>query len=121
MEPSHRVLIVEDDYLLASDLALRIENAGYGVIGPFPSVDQALNAIDGERPSVAILDVQLLDEKSYPVADRLVEIGVPFVFLTGYTKFDLPGHLQQRPILAKLADQSKLLDLLTDIVGVGNK
>ena len=121
MEAFQRVLIVEDDYILATDLAWCVEAAGYGIIGPVPSVDQALAAIDEERPSAAILDIQLLDEKCFPVADRLVEIGVPFVFLTGYTKLDLPERLRHRPILAKLVDQAKLLDLLADLVGTGNK
>lgn len=84
-----RVLVVEDDYLVAMDLVRALERAGAQVIGPAPAVDAALSALDAS-PDGAILDINLGGEMAFPVADALLERGVPFVFATGYDAQVIP-------------------------------
>ena len=86
-----RILIAEDEYTLAEDMRVELADAGATVIGPAPSVAQALDLVNGE-PQVhgAILDVNLRGETVFPVADWLAERRVPFIFTTGYDAAALP-------------------------------
>jgi CheY-like chemotaxis protein len=86
-----RLLVVEDEYFLAEDLARRIERAGARVVGPVGTVDDALDLIEGtQRLDGALLDINLRGEMAYPVADALHERGIPFVFTTGYDGTTIP-------------------------------
>jgi DNA-binding NtrC family response regulator len=97
-----RVLVVEDEYLLASDLAAALERESAEVIGPVPSVAQAM-ALIAARPDIelALLDVNLGGELVYPVADALAERGVPFLLLTGYEANAIPSRYESVPRLEK--------------------
>jgi DNA-binding NtrC family response regulator len=91
-----RVLVVEDEYLLADALAMELEDAGATAVGPVGTLEDALSAIDaGARIDGAVLDVNLRGEMVYPVADSLLERGVPFVFTTGYDSSGLPPRFEQ--------------------------
>ena len=81
-----RILVVEDDYLIAASLAEVLEEAGAVVVGPFGRVPDALAAIRGAGGPFAgaVLDVDLHGETSYAVADALTERGVKLVLTTGY-------------------------------------
>jgi CheY-like chemotaxis protein len=80
-----RILVVEDEYLIALNLADSLEVAGATVIGPVASVDMAVAALASEaRIDAAVLDVNLGGLVSYPVADALIERKIPFVFTSGY-------------------------------------
>jgi CheY-like chemotaxis protein len=85
-----RVLVVEDDYLVAMDIVRALERAGAEVIGPAPGVDAALDALEQSAPDGAILDINLGGEMAFPVADALLARGVPFVFATGYDAQIIP-------------------------------
>lgn len=87
------VLIVEDEWLIAEDEAETLRAAGYGVVGPCASVGAALAAIEEQRVDAAFLDVELRNERSYPVAERLRELGIPFCFISGYEEPDLPADV----------------------------
>lgn len=87
-----RVLVVEDDYLVAMDIARALERAGAEVIGPAPAVDAALDALEQMLPDAAILDINLGGEMAFPVADALLARGVPFVFATGYDAQVIPSR-----------------------------
>src|SRR4051794_18185888 len=86
------LLVVEDDYLIASDLAASLESLGYEVIGPAGSVAEALKLleVEGSRLDGAVLDINLGNERVYPVADFLKARGTPFVFTTGYDAAVVP-------------------------------
>jgi CheY-like chemotaxis protein len=85
------VLIVEDEALIAMDLALSLESAGYAVLGPYKSADLALDALERERPDIALLDLNLgRGLTSEIVAERLRALNLPFVFLTGYAMSSHP-------------------------------
>jgi CheY-like chemotaxis protein len=80
-----RILIVEDEYLIAMSLQDALENAGSVVVGPVPSVDKAIKTIESEpHIDAAILDVNLGGVLAYPVADMLIARKIPFVFTSGY-------------------------------------
>ena len=86
-----RVLVVEDEYMLADELRSELLDAGADAIGPVASVEQAIDLIArDEMIDAAILDVNLGGEFAYPVADLLLERGIPFVFATGYDLADTP-------------------------------
>jgi CheY-like chemotaxis protein len=87
--------VVEDEYLTAQELARDLERAGAEVVGPAPTLERALQLIDG-GPVLdgAILDVNLRGDMVYPIADRLRQEGVPFVFATGYDENILPQRFR---------------------------
>lgn len=87
------VLIVEDDYYLAFDTAEALRGAGAGVMGPFPTEEKAMAAIRQERPTAAVLDINLGNGPSFDLARLLKERGVPFLFLTGYDEEIIPPDL----------------------------
>ncbi len=85
-----RILVVEDEYILARQLVRALTQEGAVVLGPVPDVARAL-ALVADGPGgidVAILDVNLVGEKVYPVADALLHRGVPFLFASGYDADD---------------------------------
>lgn len=96
------VLVVEDEYLLADDLSLALEAAGAVVIGPVPSVAEAVTLIEqAPRIDLAVLDVNLRGEMVFPVADALDGRGVPFVLATGYDQWALPERFSSVPHIEK--------------------
>jgi CheY-like chemotaxis protein len=80
-----RILVVEDEYLIAMSLQDALENAGSVVVGPVPSVDKAIKTIESD-PGIdaAVVDVNLGGVLAYPVADMLIARKIPFVFTSGY-------------------------------------
>jgi CheY-like chemotaxis protein len=109
-----KVLVVEDEYLVATLMENMLASAGCVVAGPIPRLAQALDAANSEACDVAVLDVNLAGERVYPVADILAQRNVPFVFVTGYGV--LPGEYANRPRLCKPFKMADLLDTLSDIV-----
>jgi CheY-like chemotaxis protein len=80
-----RILIVEDEYLIAMSLQDALENAGSVVVGPVPSVDKAIKAIELDpHIDAAVVDVNLGGVLAYAVADMLIARKIPFVFTSGY-------------------------------------
>ncbi len=78
------VLLVEDEIFVAMDIQMTLEDEGWTVAGPFPSTSEALSYLEENVPTCAILDVRLTDGDVFPVADRLRETNVPFVFHSGH-------------------------------------
>lgn len=96
-----RVLIVEDEYLVADDVAAALRAAGAAVVGPFGSLRAAERALTDERFDCAVLDVNLRGEHSAPIARSLDAAGVPTLLVTGYSRDALPEALQAAPRLEK--------------------
>ena len=92
-----RVLVVEDEYVLAEELRDELERLGADVLGPVAAVGDALDLLAREAlPDVAVLDVNLGGEMIYSAADLLAERGVPFMLATGYDVSMIParfGHI----------------------------
>ena len=111
-----RVLVVEDEFLVATLIEDVLESAGCVVSGPIPRVAEALDAVDHETYDVAVLDVNLGGDRIDPVADALCRRNVPFVFVTGYTENALPGEFAERPRLCKPFKMGELLGILCRLV-----
>ncbi len=78
------VLVVEDDPIIAIDFEDRLLGFGVKAVRTVASVARALQAIAERAPDFALLDVELVREKSFAIADRLAALNIPFVFVTGY-------------------------------------
>lgn len=108
-----RVLVAEDEGLLALDLARTLRRAGCEVVGPAARVADALRLLaGGGAVDAAVLDVSLGGEAVVPVAEALAGRGVPVVFLTGYGREALPEPLRGRPVLRKPCRAGALLAAL---------
>ena len=96
------VLIVEDDPIIAIDFEDRLLGFGVTRIRTVGSVARALDAISERAPDFALLDVELVREKSFAIAERLVALKIPFVFVTGYgAEVRIPAEFAARPRLQK--------------------
>jgi DNA-binding NtrC family response regulator len=113
-----RLLVVEDDYDIASDIARVLEDADAVVVGPAGRVEDALELVESEatRLDAASLDINLHDEKVYPVADALAARGVPFVFMTGYDAHVIPEPYAGVLRLEKPVDRTQLARALARIL-----
>jgi CheY-like chemotaxis protein len=108
-----RILIVEDEFIVAYDLAQSFEQVGAEVVGPVGSVASALALLATETTlHIAVLDINLGSEKVYPVADAMRERGVPFVFATGYDQAAIPGTYHDVPRFEKPLDIQGLARVL---------
>lgn len=108
-----RVLVIEDDGLIAMDISDTLDQLGHVVVGPMRTVESALATIDNEVVDLALLDVNLgYGETSYPIAEALRQRGVPFAFLTGYGEADLDASFRDRPVLSKPIDEKILSQIL---------
>ena len=93
-----RVLVVEDEYYLADDMAQALARLGAEVVGPVPTRDKALALLaSGEKIDAAVLDINLKGETVFPVADALAARGVSFVFATGYDESAVPPAYRDVP------------------------
>lgn len=103
------LLVVEDEYFLADDLAAKFRARGASVVGPAASVDEALELLDGGAAvDGAVLDLNLQGEKAFPIADLLLARNVPFVFATGYDASAIPERFAGVKRCEKPVDAGKL-------------
>jgi PAS domain S-box-containing protein len=109
-----RIMIVEDEALVAMGLEEQLIDLGRSVVAISPTVDEAMKAIDQFAPDAAILDVNLCGELVYPVASRLMALGTPFVFITGYGRESIDQRYSMIPILEKPIDRSSLEQVFAD-------
>jgi CheY-like chemotaxis protein len=107
----HRVLVVEDEELISLMLVDVLEDLGAAVIGPAASVTEALRLVAKNDATVALLDLSLKGETVYPVADQLVELKIPFVFITGYGQGHLVARHAQAHVLTKPFGADELVEL----------
>lgn len=112
-----RVLVVEDEPLLALDMAQTLEDAGYDVLGPATSVKEALGLIGIAECDAALLDMNLRNETAEPIAHALLARGKPFITLSGYSPSQRPDVFKGSVALSKPLDVAKLLDALRCCIG----
>jgi DNA-binding NtrC family response regulator len=116
-----RVLVVEDEMMVAWLLEDMLAELGCAVVGPAGSVKQALAMIDAEAIDVAVLDVNLNGEMSYPIADALAARGVPFIFVTGYDKDRMLDGYRIFPVLQKPFHRLEFSDTLAKLLTQGSR
>jgi ActR/RegA family two-component response regulator len=108
-----RLLVVEDDYFLADDLARGLQELGAEVVGQVGSVDDALNHVVNSGPlDGALLDINLRGERVFPVAEALFARDVPFVFTTGYDQLAIPAVYTGIPVCNKPTNPLNVAKLL---------
>ena len=110
-----RVLVVEDVAVLARQVRDVLTEAGAGVAGPAPDVEDALALLDKGEVDAAVLDLNLGGEPADPIADALASRGVPFLFLTGYGSGSVEGRHAERPSLGKPLKPAVSVETLAEI------
>src|ERR1700675_4067121 len=109
------VLIVEDDPIIALDFEDTILGFGVKRVRTAASVAKALEMIAERAPDFALLDVGLVREKSFAIAERLEALKIPFVFVTGYgARTTFPAAFKHKPTLSKPYSTEALQALLTN-------
>ncbi|MBW9091381.1 response regulator [Rhizobium wenxiniae] len=106
------ILIVEDEYFLADETRQKLEQLGSTVIGPAANVQDALELLTTSEIDGAILDVHLGDEFVFPVAERLDEANIPFVFATGYDASVIPAKFSGFTLCEKPTELGKIASAL---------
>ena len=99
--PSCRILVVEDEAMVAMMLEDMLSDLGCDVVGPAASLAAGLDLARTASIDAAVLDVNLAGQKVFPIADALTERGVPFVFATGYGRAGLRDQDEGRPVVQK--------------------
>lgn len=110
-----RVLVVEDDTLVAWDIEAMLQDAGGTVVGPVGKLAQAQALIAKAEFDIALLDLNLGRDNSLPAADLLDEAGIPFVFLSGHSADFLPDRHRHRPLVAKPFHPRLLIDAILGV------
>jgi len=111
-----RILVVEDEFLLACSLEEDLRANGAAVVGPCCDLEQALAALRRGSFDAAILDINLNGVMVYPLARELMARGIPFLFLTGYATLDLPEEYRSLPRLSKPYSPAALASAIQSIV-----
>lgn len=115
-----RILIVEDEIIIGLDLAEQLTEAGFIVVGIATTANQGLDMLRREGCDAAVLDVNLGDHTSQPVAEQLKVDQVPFVVLTGYTTGQAPEAYNSAPMLPKPIRMDQLLAELRKCTKAGS-
>jgi len=109
-----RVLICEDEYLLASDLAAELAERGVAIAGIMARVSEIQAALESDHfnANAAVLDVKLLDGDAFSVVPPMLARGMAVVFCTGYMAGDLPAEFSHLPTVKKPTDIEELIEAL---------
>ena len=111
------VMLIEDSLIIALDAEDILRRLGARQVTTEGTVSEAIHIIDTDRPDIAILDINLGDHTSFAIADRLDEVGVPFMFATGYgEQLQLPEHHRPRIVLQKPYTIASLARRLPEII-----
>lgn len=118
MQRMLRVMIVEDEFIIADEIAGIVSDNGHEVMGPYASVESAMVALSKESvPDLAILDANLRGKSSAPLAEKLRELGVPLCVCTGYRSEDLRSMFGDVSILQKPVNARALTSLIQQTMG----
>ena len=96
-----RILVVDDEVLVAYDVAQIVEDLGAVVIGPAHDLERGLELAEREHIDFALLDVNLGSQMSTPIAESLRKRGIPFVLVSGYMRAHIPAALAEETLLRK--------------------
>ena len=113
-----RILIVEDQYLLADDACAILNAEDAAIVGPVRSVADAMLALPF-GVDAAVLDVALTDGAVYPVAEALEARGTPFLFMTGYAPDIIPVRWADIAILTKPVSSQRLVEAVSSLLANG--
>ena len=115
------VLLMEDNPVLGLEVAFALEDEGAAVEGPVARLEAGLETLETVSPDAAVLDVELADGEVFPLAERLRERGVPFVF---YTARGSEGHMKARagdaPVISKSLGSATVIEALLERIASGD-
>ena len=115
-----RILVAEDEYLIARDLERTLLAAGCAEVLLVPSIADCHRVRARTRLDAAVLDLRLRDGDASALARALRADGVPILFITGYEETALPDDMRELPLLAKPFPRQQLLACLAEILGASN-
>ena len=115
-----RILIVEDDYYLATDTRAVIEEAGGQVVGPFGTAEQARAALDAGGADLAVIDINLGSGPAFDLARHLSSTELPFLFATGYDEATVPDDLRDVVRLEKPFRPAELISAAASVHQAAN-
>ena len=120
MEQPKRILLIEDEFLVAEEMSEEIRDLGVEVIGPFASIDEAVEALQS-RDDIdgALIDINLNGVCAYPVADELLARDVPFAFTTVYDHASIADRYGQIPYVNKPVAAHVLKQTIRTVLGLG--
>ena len=110
IEQNKKILVVEDTFLIAMQLQMDLKTLEYSVAGPAPSVERALKLLDRETIKAAVLDVHLGNEDSLKIANKLNEMNIPFLFITGFERVEVDSEEFDKHILLRKPINLEQLD-----------
>lgn len=113
-----KVLVLEDNFLLAGDLCEFVRQRGYEPVGPAHSVEEAAKLLKEQRIDAAILDIMLGGRPCFPLCAHLERWNVPFLFLTGSDISGIPASHRHVPLLGKPFDRAQLKRTLDSLLAL---
>jgi DNA-binding response OmpR family regulator len=114
----HRsILVIEDEPILAMDVEMILQAAGFHVVGPAQTSAAALSMLTMDNPDLVILDLNLGAEMVFPVFDELDKAGKPFIILSGHSPRMVPARYRDRPFLQKPYQPATLLRMIDAAFG----
>ncbi|HYT41973.1 MAG TPA: response regulator [Methylomirabilota bacterium] len=112
-----RLLLVDDEALIALEMEAHLCSLGYSIIGPFARLDKVLKAISTQAFDGAVLDINIRGGLIYPVAEILMERAIPFLLITGYAECSIEEKFRKCPILHKPFTMRSLTQKINIIFG----
>jgi CheY-like chemotaxis protein len=103
-----RVLLIEDDVVIASQLARAFVDVGAEVVGPVGSLGRAIEVAETAQFDCALVDIKLKGVDAYPVVDILMRRSLPLAFVTGYDRHNIPLGYRNIPLIRKPVDPSEI-------------
>lgn len=111
-----KVLIVEDEPVIALEIEFNLRRAGFAVTSCVGSVNKALDVLDREACDIALLDINLRGESVEPVVAALRRRGTPFLFVSGYGSVNMPERFLDAPLLAKPFEPGDLIRTVAELL-----
>lgn len=102
-----RILVVEDDFILAMDIIEEIRDHNGVVQHHATTLEQGMLELERQRPDACILDINLGSDKVYPLADRLMELNIPFIFASSEVRANIPDRFAAVPLHSKPIEMVK--------------
>jgi two-component SAPR family response regulator len=102
-----RILVVEDEVILAMEIVAEIEDHNGVVLGPVSTLEAGINAFRDEDPDACIVNINLGPDKVYELADLLIDQDVPFVFASSESRATIPDRFNEVPLHTKPIDMVK--------------
>ena len=112
-----RILVVEDEVLVSMLIEDTLGESGCDLVGPARSVAEGVALAEQEALSAAVLDVNVEGGAVFPVAEALRRRGIPYLFITGYQRSELPPSHRNAPALEKPFGEEMLIDAIKSLVG----